>query len=359
MTNFLKSGPLDLVHFLIFLFLGVICLKGLAQSTTTIAAASNPEQAEISIRKPNDQYHLQLVPGQAYTGKFYYGQNWSFTPLTIGWQTDNEADWLIDFTPKNLTLDFCGDPIPLKLFFKAPAIPGRYALTITDTSGTFVPLDVSITVKKQPVPIDSVSFNIDVGEIRILEDPTNEWFGLNLGCRQPFYPSDSQLFKFTTFPSETPWLSLNQDSFHVPREGVEWLTWKMQPRKAGEQFAYIVKDLEWTSWPLFYKVTLNPGQVTTSTTTYENEIAQIGQGYPNPTCGLINIPFTLEEAGPCVFKIYDLKGNTLRTIDAGFFQRGPATFRVDVSGFQSGVYYYQLICKNARPIGRAFVVVDD
>lgn len=351
-----KRRSTNLIFFPIFLIFMLPGLQALAQSWAATVGISNLKYSEITLKNLNLQYNLQLVPGQTFTGYISFWNN-SEAPFTSSWAEDEKTNWLLDFEPKTLTLFPCEDPVTMQYFFKAPTNIGYYSITIVDTLGIYNPIDINLTVTEQPIPYDSVSFDIEVGASRTLKDPTNEWNGFYAGCNPLFFPADSQLHKFSIFPEDADWLSFDKDSILVPADQVEWLTWKMEPQKSGEQIAYIIKNREWEAYPAFVKVTLNPGQIT-STKSYENEIANLGAGYPNPASDLFSIPFSLKKAGYCSFRIGNLQGKLLKTIDAGFLQPGSSTIHLDTSEFPPGIYYYQLISENYRPIGRRFTVID-
>lgn len=74
----------------------------------------------------------------------------------------------------------------------------------------------------------------------------------------------------------------------------------------------------------------------------------LGQNYPNPANGLTQIPFYSETGGKASIKLYDITGKYIRAIAEGNFDQGHNTVAVDVSGIQSGLYFYQITCGNFK-----------
>lgn len=70
--------------------------------------------------------------------------------------------------------------------------------------------------------------------------------------------------------------------------------------------------------------------------------------YPNPAEGVIQIGFQLNHAGHVTIEIADLRGNSVRTLKAGFFQPGQHLLPFDCSGLASGPYLVQLITEQGR-----------
>jgi|GEM_PF-3037128 len=67
----------------------------------------------------------------------------------------------------------------------------------------------------------------------------------------------------------------------------------------------------------------------------------LGQSAPNPTTGLVQIPFALGEPGQAVLNVFDNLGRVVRR-SAGFFEQGRQQVELDLSGLAPGLYRYQL-----------------
>ena len=343
-----------------FLYL-LVSLPGAAQAQETIITASGMDfiQASDPSRSPPSNYNLQLLPGQEFTGYYYFWVNASPGPLTSIWPQEWDADWLIDFEPKTFTRSACEDPVTMVFRFKAPETPGQYALTLTDSTATWNPLYILLTVTTDLIPGVELPFEVDPGKTLPFVDPTNEWTGINGGCNPPFFPGDTQKFKFIIYPEEArDWFRIDKDSLTVSALESENLVWTFAPQSAGELNAYLIKDLEWRSQLAVIKVTVNPGQ-TTSTVDFENELAYLGQSYPNPAPAnnTVSIPVLIKEATNCSFRIYDYSGKLVRSIDAGWHGPGDWNYHLDINNLPAGIYLYQLLtASNGESLGRKLII---
>jgi hypothetical protein len=74
----------------------------------------------------------------------------------------------------------------------------------------------------------------------------------------------------------------------------------------------------------------------------------LGQNYPNPARGLTQIPFYSENGGTVAIRLYDMTGKYIGDVANGDFSPGQNTVSLDVSGIQSGMYFYQLVSGNFK-----------
>lgn len=102
-----------------------------------------------------------------------------------------------------------------------------------------------------------------------------------------------------------------------------------------------------------WDVALTPGEAsalgnaTTSVTTDIKDLgtkkAGLGESYPNPFSTYTNIPYRVSEAGNVTFRIYDVNGKVVRTIEDG--HRAPGSYEVVLQrdDLSAGIYHVQMI----------------
>ena len=324
------------------------------QSIVTSASSGMVEKG-ISPKNRNFDYTLQLFPGQAFEGSFYFWVNRSTTPLTSNWIRNNEfSDWLLDFEPKSFTLGQCEIPIRMKFLFQAPQEEGEYKVSLFDTNSNWDPLDVTLIVTTNPIADDSISLNVLPGETSRFRDPTHEYNGVFAGCDQPIFLGSTQNYVFKVFPDTSTWFSVDKDSFVVAANGSEDLIWDVSPNSNEIATVYLVKDIEWRSQLRIIKITNIPQEVS-SVSSYENDRVQLGQSYPNPVKTEMVIPFFVKEADFYTLQVCDFGGKVHQSFGPEFYQSGENNLRVNIEKLPAGVYYYRLMTVEGV-LGRMFVV---
>jgi hypothetical protein len=78
----------------------------------------------------------------------------------------------------------------------------------------------------------------------------------------------------------------------------------------------------------------------------QSHLLDIGDAFPNPAQGYINLPFTIPSAGNVSLKIYAVStGHLVKEINEQYSQGGNHTVRIDLSNFRyddRGLYFYRL-----------------
>jgi hypothetical protein len=64
--------------------------------------------------------------------------------------------------------------------------------------------------------------------------------------------------------------------------------------------------------------------------------------YPNPTCGIFDLQFTVYCLQRISIRIYDLDGREVAAVFEGEMSAGEHTVRFDVSVLPAGIYFYRL-----------------
>jgi hypothetical protein len=82
----------------------------------------------------------------------------------------------------------------------------------------------------------------------------------------------------------------------------------------------------------------------------------IGNVYPNPASGQINIPFELKEPENISITITDLTGRIVYQKMNTYFAQGVNEVNVDISNLSPGTYFYSVIPSDGRSIIKKFIV---
>jgi hypothetical protein len=68
----------------------------------------------------------------------------------------------------------------------------------------------------------------------------------------------------------------------------------------------------------------------------------LGQSYPNPASGNVEIPFTLPTDATASIVLLDISGQTIETVYSGALSSGDHAFQIDTKGLPCGTYFYTL-----------------
>jgi hypothetical protein len=77
--------------------------------------------------------------------------------------------------------------------------------------------------------------------------------------------------------------------------------------------------------------------------------------HPNPATNMTTIDIYLEKAGPVTLRLYDAKGQLVKTISDKWMNAGPHAEEFDVTNLQSGIYYGTME-SNGRKLSRKLVI---
>lgn len=79
------------------------------------------------------------------------------------------------------------------------------------------------------------------------------------------------------------------------------------------------------------------------------------QSMPNPGRDIIEIAYVLANGGQVELALYDVRGNLVRTLDAGYRTAGERVIRLDAGDLPSGTYQYRLM-SGGRVLARSLVI---
>ncbi|MEO5931742.1 MAG: choice-of-anchor D domain-containing protein [Candidatus Kapaibacterium sp.] len=69
---------------------------------------------------------------------------------------------------------------------------------------------------------------------------------------------------------------------------------------------------------------------------------RISQSYPNPAAGMARIGFTLAESGPVTISLFNLRGESVRTLVDETMAAGAHSVTFNASTLENGIYIYQM-----------------
>jgi len=95
----------------------------------------------------------------------------------------------------------------------------------------------------------------------------------------------------------------------------------------------------------------NCGQVL-STDDFESDTTLGIQNYPNPFTKTTTIEYSLAQESPVSLKIFNLKGQLVKTIDNNLQRAGKHKVVVDLSNMNTGIYIYVIKTKNTSATKR-------
>ena len=87
-----------------------------------------------------------------------------------------------------------------------------------------------------------------------------------------------------------------------------------------------------------------------------NRAVALGQPYPNPASGTVELPFALRDAGAASISVYDVTGREVAVVASGTFASGGQSVAFDASGLSAGVYVVVLTANGERSTQRLSVV---
>ncbi len=95
-------------------------------------------------------YELTLLPGQEFTGHWYYWATGTSTQ-TGNFLTSSTPSWLTGVSPSTFSSSSCTDIVPVGFSFKAPNTPGVYTYTVVMSgNNTWNDMGITLIVTNSP-----------------------------------------------------------------------------------------------------------------------------------------------------------------------------------------------------------------
>lgn len=93
----------------------------------------------------------------------------------------------------------------------------------------------------------------------------------------------------------------------------------------------------------------------TSTPEVEMELISISKSYPNPCRDYAHVNMSLLEDANVTLEVSNLLGQVVQTVNYGQFNKGQHQITIDVAGFESGIYIYNLSTGRDAVAGKMIV----
>lgn len=75
----------------------------------------------------------------------------------------------------------------------------------------------------------------------------------------------------------------------------------------------------------------------------QSQVSNLGQNYPNPFSGTTIFPYEIAETGKVNFRVLDITGKEIRSIDGGTKSPGKYSLSLSSEKLQNGIYFLQMI----------------
>lgn len=295
----------------------------------------------------NFVYELELFPGQVFNGSYYY---WSTgSTVTGNFQINPPVSWLT-ISPTTFTSTSCSDIVPIAYNFTAPTTPGIYNAVIQDLNGIWANTNVTLHVTDNPTPTFVRSYQVNQGQT-ISQYDTLHWNGFGpFGCQGNYIPGNSRLFNYTEH-EPVPWFAINPSSITVPLLGEGVIESTITGDTTGNDFVYIIEEVQYYYLCLFYRVELNVvTDVENENTLTTPEDYSLEQNYPNPFNPSTKIKYTIpsviasetKQSQMVSLKVYDVLGNEVATLVNEEKPAGSYEVSFDATQLASGMYLYRL-----------------
>lgn len=87
-----------------------------------------------------------------------------------------------------------------------------------------------------------------------------------------------------------------------------------------------------------------------------NNVSILGQNYPNPFSSQTTFPYELKKAGNVSFRLIDMSGKEIMTVNEGKKAPGQYTYNLDANNLGNGIYYLQMVMDGLQSIRKIVVI---
>ncbi|RPI17457.1 MAG: T9SS C-terminal target domain-containing protein [Ignavibacteriae bacterium] len=307
------------------------------KGTAGIMAETN---SGVSIKSSRMEYPVQLLPGQSFSGWYYYWSNSG--AISANLQISPAVNWLI-ITPSSFTSNGCSDIKAVNYTFIAPAAPGTYSTSIIDLNNNWEATNVTLTVTNSPTlnRYDS-TVSAPSGQTANRYHVSSYMPITNLGCNYNYFPGSQCQTIHTLHPAVT-WLNINPNNFLVNQNSSVTAVKSFNYNTAGIYHTLECRTKQWFSNPVYIYWTFNVGAISVQNLGQEiPEEYSLSQNYPNPFNPKTIINFQLPMSNDVKLIVYDVLGKEVAVLVNE--QLKPGTYEVEwnASDYPSGVYFYKL-----------------
>ncbi|MGB0862476.1 MAG: T9SS type A sorting domain-containing protein [Saprospiraceae bacterium] len=227
-------------------FLFVVSQTLLGQGRIEMMSA-NGRMINSTSRSGATNYDITLLPGQQFTGHWYYSVNGTTTKSGNHLMT-NSPTWLTSVSPSNFSSSSCSDIVPIGFSFDAPTTPGVYTYTVVEGNGNWKDMAITLTVTNTPVA-DTVTILGSVNQPSY-DNFTWDWHPSSINCNNNYYPDTSLSFDYSLVPNVS-WLTIQPSSGTIDTSQTIAVTKTFQSSVPGTFYTLQVVNEEWKSYPHF------------------------------------------------------------------------------------------------------------
>jgi pimeloyl-ACP methyl ester carboxylesterase len=192
-------------------------------------------------------YTITLLPGQQFTGYWYYWNNGT-TPISGNFLTSTAPSWLTNVSPSSFSSSSCLDIVPIGFSFDAPNTPGIYTYTVVEGNGTWDDMSITLTVTDTPNADTAVVYS---NTNTPLYDTINwNWNASSTSCDSNYYPDTSLSFDYTLSPN-VPWMTIQPSSGTIDTSQILTVIKTFQSNTAGTFHTLQVINEQWQTYPFF------------------------------------------------------------------------------------------------------------
>lgn len=192
-------------------------------------------------------YDITLLPGQQFTGYWYYWTNGT-TPISGNYLTATAPAWLTNVSPSNFSSSSCLDIVPIGFSFDAPNTPGIYTYTVVEGNGTWNDMSITLTVTNTPNADTTVVYgNLNTPSY---DTVSWNWNASSISCNTNYYADSLMSFDYTLSPN-VPWMTIQPSSGTIDTSQILPVIKTFQSNAAGTFYTLQVINEQWRTFPFF------------------------------------------------------------------------------------------------------------
>lgn len=297
-------------------------ILGLIHVNQTFAQSSH-------IGKSRDfQWLMQLRPNMTHSAYWFLWSGGS-TAITIDAQIENPTSWISEIIIEDPTSTSCSDIKTMQVNVVAPGTPGIYNATILDLNSNYDPIQITLLVSDELIPLDSLNLTTEVNQEILIPEPRINDGNSGLGCLDPFYPSTSQSYEFFWISDGIPGtISTTPAVFSLLNDEQIILQNSAIFTQAGNYTAFRIGKVEFSSALWVLRVNFTVTESPTGINSFD--IKEARNAYPNPANTYVVLPSSEE------ISILSLDGRIIKTISGN---TNSLENQVDISELSSGIYF--------------------
>jgi len=303
-----------------------------------ISITSTEVFAQQEFRSSRDsQWLIQLRPEMTLSAYWFFWSN-GVASITMNAQLENPTSWVSDITLENATSSSCSEIGTMKMDLVAPSMPGLYTARILDLNSNYDPINITLLVSDVLIPLDSINLTGFVNQEILVPEPRINDGKSNLGCLDPFYPSDSESYEFFWIADGIPGsISTTPSEFTLMNDEQIVLQNSASFSQAGSYSAFRVGKVEFSDALGVLKVNFSIAENPTGIDLPVGNITIMA--FPNPASDFVTIPSNSD------ILIYSVDGKLIRKVNS---VNNQSQMQINISDLKSGIYIAQSGLNNYR-----------